>query len=75
MECCGVYGPNDWKNVTNSDKLPTSCCKQFPLNGSCTTDDSFKDGCFNKFTTNLQNNNQLIIWSAVGFGLIQVFRN
>lgn len=74
MECCGIDGPSDWRNVTNSDKLPTSCCQQFPLNGYCTETDSFRQGCFEKFTANVRDNNQLIIWSALGFGFIQVFR-
>lgn len=24
FECCGVYGPSDWKNISGS--IPSSCC-------------------------------------------------
>ena len=25
FECCGVYGPSDWKNI--SESIPSSCCR------------------------------------------------
>lgn len=72
IECCGIYGPEDWKPVT-ANKLPTSCCYAIPLDGFCTYDESYKDGCFEKFESILQENSKIIIWAAIGFALIQLF--
>lgn len=74
MECCGVSGPKDWNKVTNSDKLPISCCHEIPLNGSCTLVDSFQGGCFDKLNTNIQENSNILIWAAIGIAVIQVCR-
>lgn len=71
MECCGIYEPNDWKPITHN-KLPASCCYAFPVNGSCTELDSYKNGCFEKLESYLQENSQIIIWTVIGFALLQV---
>lgn len=72
IECCGIYGPKDWEPVTHSNKLPTSCCYAIPLDGFCTDIESYKDGCFKKFESILEENSEIIIWTAIGFALIQV---
>uniref|UniRef100_A0A2S2N8D1 Tetraspanin n=1 Tax=Schizaphis graminum TaxID=13262 RepID=A0A2S2N8D1_SCHGA len=72
IECCGIYGPEDWKLVT-PNKLPTSCCYAIPLDGFCTETESYKDGCFKKFESILQENSEIIIWTAIGFALVQLF--
>lgn len=72
MECCGINGPEDWKPVMHSDILPKACCRAIPVNGSCTEVDSYKDGCYSKLETSVQENSQLIVWTAVGFALVQV---
>ncbi|CAI6366944.1 unnamed protein product [Macrosiphum euphorbiae] len=73
IECCGIYGPKDWEPVTHSNKLPTSCCYAIPLDGFCTDIESYKDGCFKKFESILEENSEIIIWTAIGFALIQLF--
>lgn len=72
IECCGIYGSKDWEPVTHSNKLPTSCCRAIPVDGFCTDIDSYKDGCFKKLESILQENSQIIIWAAIGFALVQV---
>lgn len=74
MECCGIYGPKDWKLVMHNDNLPKACCRAIPVNGSCTVVDSYNEGCFSKFKTSVQENSQLLIWTATGFALVQVCR-
>ncbi|XP_003244334.1 CD151 antigen-like isoform X1 [Acyrthosiphon pisum] len=73
IECCGIDGPKDWKLVTRSGELPASCCYAVQIDQSCTEINSYKIGCFEKFKTNLQQNNRIIFWSAVGFALVQIF--
>lgn len=75
MECCGVEGPRDWIRITHSTKLPTTCCTAIPLDGFCTETDSFKFGCFQRFKTQLENNEKIIMWSCIGFASIQVCKN
>lgn len=75
MHCCGIKGPDDWKKITHSEDLPSHCCYAIPVNGTCTKVDAYLDGCFNILETNLQQNSKLIIWTAVGFGLVQVCIN
>jgi len=72
-ECCGINGQKDWKLVTHSDKLPASCCYAIQIDESCTEINSYTIGCFDKFKTNLQHNNRIIFWSAIGFALLQIF--
>lgn len=74
MACCGIYGPKDWKPVTDG-KLPSSCCYAIPVDGFCTEVDSYESGCFEKLENFLEANSQLIIWTAIGFALIQVYRD
>jgi len=71
MHCCGIYGPNDWEPVTH-DKLPTSCCQAFPVNGFCTEVDAYKSGCYKQLKNYLEENSELVIWTAIGFALLQV---
>ncbi|XP_025207696.1 tetraspanin-9-like [Melanaphis sacchari] len=73
VECCGISGPKDWELVTRSGKLPTSCCYAIQIDESCTESNSYTTGCFEKFKDNLQHNNRIILWSAIGFALIQIF--
>lgn len=73
MKCCGIYGPKDW--IVHNEKLPSSCCYAIPLDGHCTKDDSYTSGCVGKLDSFLEGNSQLIIWSAIGFALVQVYRN
>lgn len=71
LKCCGISGPDDWKQFTHNDTLPKSCCHFIPLDG-CTVKDSYQVGCFVELEHSLQENSQFIIWSAVGFALVQV---
>ncbi|KAL4098714.1 hypothetical protein QTP88_023258 [Uroleucon formosanum] len=71
IECCGIDGLKDWKPVTSSGELPTSCCYGIQIGQSCTEINSYTIGCFEKFKTNLQQNNRIIFWSSIGFALIQ----
>ncbi|XP_015368314.1 PREDICTED: tetraspanin-9-like [Diuraphis noxia] len=73
IECCGIEGPKDWKSVTGTGELPASCCYAIQIDQSCTEINSYTIGCFEKFKTNLQQNSQIIFWSAIGFALIQIF--
>lgn len=72
MECCGVNGPKDWASVMQSNKLPTTCCREIPVDGQCTEIDSYKLGCFKRFETQLEGNEQTIMWSSIGFAVVQV---
>lgn len=72
MECCGLTGPNDWKPIMHTDELPKSCCYAFPSDKYCTKDDSYQNGCFTTFKSTVQENNNLIMWSVIGFTLTQV---
>lgn len=73
IECCGISGPKDWKSVSRSGKLPASCCYALQIDESCTEINSYTNGCYEEFKNNLQHNNRIIFWSAVGFALIQIF--
>ncbi|VVC30578.1 Tetraspanin/Peripherin,Tetraspanin,Tetraspanin, EC2 domain [Cinara cedri] len=70
MECCGVNGPKDWAPVLHN-KLPTTCCREIPVDGHCTIIDSYKLGCFKRFETQLEGNEKTIMWSSIGFALVQ----
>jgi len=72
IECCGIDGPEDWKLVTRGGELPSSCCYAVQIDQSCTENNSYTIGCFEKFKTNLQENSQIIFWCAIGFTLVQV---
>lgn len=72
IECCGINGPQDWKQITHNNELPSSCCSAIPVGGYCTAIDSYKVGCFVTLEKNLQENSQIIIWTAVGFAIVQV---
>ncbi|XP_026813928.1 tetraspanin-9-like [Rhopalosiphum maidis] len=71
-ECCGINGQKDWELVTRSGKLPASCCYAIQIDESCTYINSYTIGCFDKFKTNLQHNNRLIFWFAIGFAMLQI---
>lgn len=44
FECCGVNGPDDWKNVDNGlEELPHSCCKN--TGSTCKPEDAITLGC------------------------------
>lgn len=72
IECCGINGPQDWKQTIHNNELPSSCCYAIPVGGACTAADSYKDGCFVTLKNNLQENSQIIIWTAIGFALVQL---
>jgi CD63 antigen len=73
IECCGIYGPKDWKPITHNDELPKSCCYAIPVGGICTLEYSWNNGCYESLESNIQDNSQLLIWTAIGFAFIQLF--
>ncbi|CAL4060780.1 unnamed protein product [Meganyctiphanes norvegica] len=55
LECCGVEGPEDWKNATHLDKLSVAdgCCKDMEdgcghdyFNGPINPEEIYTDGCY-----------------------------
>lgn len=68
MVCCGVNGPNDWKNVFHNTTIPKSCCKEFEINvQTCSKVNAFNEGCMPKLF-NLLNHKALIL-AGVGIGI------
>lgn len=70
MQCCGVNGPSDYGSAMDS-----SCCGQTKNSEKCTITDSYQDGCYSKLISYFKENNQLIIWTGIGFNTFTVRRN
>eukprot|EP00112_Aurelia_sp_Birch-Aquarium-sp1_P003489 Seg139.4 transcript_id=Seg139.4/GoldUCD/mRNA.D3Y31 product=Tetraspanin-3 protein_id=Seg139.4/GoldUCD/D3Y31 len=73
LKCCGVSGPNDWKNVTKTGDVPTSCCRhpesecgyKFSVN-------VYQEGCYQKLSDFLKGSVNSIIGVGIGFAIFQV---
>lgn len=74
LQCCGLYGYNDWYNVnwttSTYHRVPSSCCNM----GTCQQQyfnllnpktDSFKDGCLSKIQYKIEEN--YILAAGIGF--------
>ncbi|KAB0795388.1 hypothetical protein PPYR_12227 [Photinus pyralis] len=76
FHCCGVHNYMDWKNVTNNDYLPMTCCgPQIGLIGiancNTTTTTLFKAGCVSAFGKIVEDHALTIASSGLALAFIQ----
>ncbi|XP_050420016.1 tetraspanin-9-like [Adelges cooleyi] len=71
-QCCGINKPDDWRVVTHSDELPSSCCHEFPAGKSCTTAYAYPNGCLKLLKDMVQDNSHYLIYTGVGFAAVQL---
>lgn len=74
FECCGVNGPEDWKNVFKNTTLPDVCCPDKDVKESCTmgTTQHYTEGCLKKFENTIQNKALLAGGIALAVCFIQI---
>lgn len=74
MRCCGIRGPNDWKEITHNDTLPYTCCPDTQNDGSCTVNtlNRFQTSCYDRLKECLTNYASIIGAVGIGVSLIQL---
>jgi len=72
LDCCGVTGSSNWKNISNVD-IPDSCCIH-RANNKCSAlpDNVFKNGCYEKLIDLFHTNIRYIMGLMIGFGVLQL---
>lgn len=65
IQCCGVKGPEDFGVV------PQSCCST-KIDGKCSRDKAFKDGCGPKITDTLKSVKTTAGHVAIGVGVVEI---
>ncbi|XP_065060560.1 tetraspanin-3-like [Rhopilema esculentum] len=72
LHCCGVMGPNDWKNVTATGEIPKSCCRH--PNSECGyifIANVYQEGCFKKLSDYVKGSLNAIVGVGIGFAIFQ----
>lgn len=73
LNCCGMHGPEDWKNVNHNDSLPHTCCPNISNDGTCTMrSEKFDKPCLNVLKDALVTYGSLIGGVGIGIALVQL---
>ncbi|CAH0406655.1 unnamed protein product [Chilo suppressalis] len=74
LQCCGIYGPGDWKN--NSLPIPESCCAAQEIKGgavvACDDQNIHKKGCLGEVVDYLRSIATVLGGVGLGIALIQL---
>lgn len=78
LHCCGVDGPDDYKNKWQNGSVPASCCINFDAR-PCQLVSSFlisapyyTAGCADRLARLVQDNLKLILYVSIGIALVEV---
>lgn len=73
LKCCGVIGPNDWRNVTPTGEVPKSCCRHPGTECSYLfSANVYQTGCYTKLSDVFKNNLNVVLGLGIGFAIFQV---
>ena len=67
--CCGIKGPDDWKN----DTIPDTCCQIERSNCTKSTEDVHQTGCLKEFKEYVKGNMLHLGGIGVGVACAQLF--
>lgn len=80
LECCGIYGPMDWKTVleenqnnnTNEITVPPSCCVSRPILENPYCSEKFESGCIGRMNFLISQSAMLIATGASTVAFVQL---
>lgn len=72
LKCCGVKGPEDWKEVFKNSSLPHSCCNDISVDDQCVEEYAHKKGCLLSLQAALKHNTVLVGGFGVGVAFVQL---
>ncbi|XP_031627365.1 uncharacterized protein LOC116343455 [Contarinia nasturtii] len=72
LKCCGIVGPEDWKNVLPKVELPGSCCQKAANDTTCTVNTASKTGCKAAIIDFLNSNIVTVIGVAIVVAVVQL---
>jgi len=72
LKCCGIDGPEDWKNVFPHVELPGSCCQKAANDTTCTVNTASKTGCKAAIIDYLNSNIVTVVGVAIVVAVVQL---
>ncbi|XP_022920882.1 CD63 antigen-like [Onthophagus taurus] len=74
MKCCGMNGPSDWRQITQNNTLPHTCCPDTVNDGTCTINslNVYKASCLEELKDTIVTYGALIGGVGIGVALVQI---
>ena len=75
LQCCGIYGPNDWARIGfPDDTAPNSCCKEIPKGSKCDLNSIYlrEEGCLHNLQSAIEHNALIMGGVGIGIAVIQL---